>query len=308
MNRKQRREEAKKNGIKNKPTAFKPPVASIPYKDVHKVVEKEIDEIRLEAANRSLNMYMGGSVVTLIEQYGWSLEEVEQFIERVINKLEAVCASRLQFEELMNLCGSYGMKLDKINWEKVEKDAQTTLRIIDLYEEMKEVSVKTDVFSLLNKGETDCAKIANKLSVSKKTVETYKTAWNKMHKKNEQPKDLSEMDPAEFADKLFENEVEEITSEQANKELQEDVKEITKGEMIEKVKEVPVMEEKKVLVVPAKERKFAVKRTVEIEAEFGTYTIQNQVADMKLETREMGLTKTDLIAFAEELQAVAAEM
>lgn len=308
MNRKQRREEAKKNGIKNKPIAFKPPVASIPYKDVHKVVEKEIDEIRLEAANRSLNMYMGGSVVTLIEQYGWSLEEVEQFIERVINKLEAVCASRLQFEELMNLCGSYGMKLDKINWEKVEKDAQTTLRIINLYEEMKEVSVKTDVFSLLNKGETDCAKIANKLSVSKKTVETYKTAWNKMNKKNEQPKDLSEMDPAEFADKLFEHEVEEITSDQATGELQEDVKEIAKGNTIEKEKEVQAMEEKKVLVVPAKERKFEVKRTVEIAAEFGTYTIQNQVADVKLATSEMGLTKTDLLAFAEELQAVAAEM
>lgn len=308
MNRKQRREEAKKNGIKNKPIAFKPPVASIPYKDVHKVVEKEIDEIRLEAANRSLNMYMGGSVVTLIEQYGWSLEEVEQFIERVINKLEAVCASRIQFEELMNLCGSYGMKLDKINWGKVEKDAQTTLRIIDLYEEMKEVSTKTDVFSLLNKGETDCAKIANKLSVSKKTVETYKTAWNKMHKKNEQPKDLSEMNPAEFADKLFENEVEEITSGHAKGELQEDVKEITKGNTIEKEKEVQAMEEKKVLVVPAKERKFEVKRTVEIAAEFGTYTIQNQVADVKLATSEMGLTKTDLLAFAEELQAVAAEM
>lgn len=308
MNRKQRREEAKKNGIKNKPIAFKPPVASIPYKDVHKVVEKEIDEIRLEAANRSLNMYMGGSVVTLIEQYSWSLEEVEQFIERVINKLEAVCASRLQFEELMNLCGSYGMKLDKINWGKVEKDAQTTLRIIDLYEEMKEVSTKTDVFSLLNKGETDCAKIANKLSVSKKTVETYKTAWNKMHKKNEQPKDLSEMNPAEFADKLFENEVEEITSGHAKGELQEDVKEITKGNTIEKEKEVQAMEEKKVLVVPAKERKFEVKRTVEIAAEFGTYTIQNQVADVKLATSEMGLTKTDLLAFAEELQAVAAEM
>ena len=308
MNRKQRREEAKKNGIKNKPIAFKPPVASIPYKDVHKVVEKEIDEIRLEAANRSLNMYMGGSVVTLIEQYGWSLEEVEQFIERVINKLEAVCASRLQFEELMNLCGSYGMKLDKINWEKVEKDAQTTLRIINLYEEMKEVSVKTDVFSLLNKGETDCAKIANKLSVSKKTVETYKTAWNKMHKKNEQPKDLSEMNPAEFADKLFENDVEEITSDQVKGELQEDVKEIAKSKTIKEKKEVPVMEERKVLAVPAKERKFEVKRTVEIAAEFGTYTIQNQVADVKLETREMGLTKTDLIAFAEELQAVAAEM
>lgn len=308
MNRKQRREEAKKNGIKNKPIAFKPPVASIPYKDVHKVVEKEIDEIRLEAANRSLNMYMGGSVVTLIEQYGWSLEEVEQFIERVINKLEAVCASRLQFEEFMNLCGSYGMKLDKINWEKVEKDAQTTLRIIDLYGEMKEVSTKTDVFSLLNKGETDCAKIASELSVSKKTVETYKTAWNKMQKKNEQTKDLSEMNPAEFADKLFENEVEVTTSEQKNKELQADAKEIAKSKIMKEEKEAPVMEERKVLAVPAKERKFEVKRTVEIEAEFGTYTIQNQVADVKLATREMGLTKTDLIAFAEELQAVAAEM
>lgn len=308
MNRKQRREEAKKNGIKNKPIAFNPPVASIPYKNVHKVVEKEIDEIRIEAANRSLNMYMGGSVVTLIEQYGWSLEEVEQFIERVINKLEAVCASRLQFEELMNLCGSYGMKLDKINWEKVEKDAQTTLRIIDLYEEMKEVSTKTDVFSLLNQGETDCAKIANALSVSKKTVETYKTAWNKMQQKNEQPKDLSKMNPAEFADKLFCEEAEEIAPKQVTEELQEDVKEIAKSKTIKEDKEVPVMEEKKVLAVPAKERKFAVKRTVEIEAEFGTYTIQNQVADMKLETREMGLTKMDLIAFAEELQAVAAEM
>lgn len=301
MNRKQRREEAKKNGVKNKPIAFNPPVASIPYKDVHKVVEKEIGEIRLEAANRSLNMYMGGSVVTLIEQYGWSLEEVEQFIECVITKLEAVCASRIQFEELMNLCGSYGMKLEKINWEKIEKDAQTTLRIIDLYGEMKEVSTKTDVFSLLNKGETDCAKIASELSVSKKTVETYKTAWNKMQKKNEHTKDLAKMNPAEFADKLFENEAEEITYDMENKEIAE-------SKTIEKEKEGQVMEERKVLAVPAKERKFKVKKTVEIEAEFGTYTIQNQVADVKLATREMGLTKTDLIAFAEELQAVAAEM
>ena len=301
MNRKQRREEAKKNGVKNKPIAFNPPVASIPYKDVHKVVEKEIGEIRLEAANRSLNMYMGGSVVTLIEQYGWSLEEVEQFIERVITKLEAVCASRIQFEELMNLCGSYGMKLEKINWEKIEKDAQTTLRIIDLYGEMKEVSTKTDVFSLLNKGETDCAKIASELSVSKKTVETYKTAWNKMQKKNEHTKDLAQMNPDEFADKLFENEAEEITHDLENKEIAE-------SKTIEKEKEGPVMEERKVLAVPAKERKFKVKKTVEIEAEFGAYTIQNQVADVKLATREMGLTKTDLIAFAEELQAVAAEM
>ena len=301
MNRKQRREEAKKNGVKNKPIAFNPPVASISYKDVHKVVEKEIGEIRLEAVNRSLHMCIGGSVVTLIEQYGWSLEEVEQFIERVITKLEAVCASRIQFEELMNLCGSYGMKLEKINWEKIEKDAQTTLRIIDLYGEMKEVSTKTDVFSLLNKGETDCAKIASELSVSKKTVETYKTAWNKMKKKNEHTKDLAQMNPDEFADKLFENEAEEITYDLKNKEIAE-------SKTIEKEKEGQVMEERKVLAVPAKERKFKVKKTVEIEAEFGAYTIQNQVADVKLATREMGLTKTDLIAFAEELQAVAAEM
>lgn len=331
MNRKQRRAAEKQMGcaskVRNTPVKPIAPLAPLDIEALkarHPELTSAIDRFevncKLDAANEIFNLVFSAVLISLHDKYDFNADQLNHLISYAVNHIDCVKSGFVTDGDLMLLVEELGVIVAKLDYSKILHTAQQTNDRLKVYfEEVEAMNNMEKSFKLFDKGVTDSKVVAEKLGVKVSTIYKYKQMWNKSK--------IEDMTPEQFADKLFggedevkkvkdtvkkaidlEKPVVEVTPEQAVEELKEVVEEIKKEEVAVMEENKVVEAQKKVLDIPAKGRKFEVKRTVEIEAEFGAYTIVGNVAEVMLETREMGLTKADLLAFAEELQAVACEM
>lgn len=318
MNRKQRRAAEKKVGVADRVrnTPLKPVLPLAPltiaalknkYPDITNAIDKFEVDCKLDAANEIFNLVFSSVLISLHDKFDFNAEQLNNLVSYAVNHIDCVKSGFVTKGDLMLLAEELGVQVAHLDYSQIDHTAQQTHDRLKIYfEERENMSRQEQAFDLFDKGVTDCNIVAAELGVKISTAYTYKWAYKQ--------RQLENMTPDEFADEIFEEEVTDITATQETEELKEATAEIQEGEeklqeVEEKIQEeVKVVDEKKVLDIPAKARKFEVKRTVDITAEFGTYSITGAVVDVKLDTAEMGLTKADLLAFAEELQAVAGEM
>lgn len=312
MNRKQRRAQAKENKsiIQGQIAPKVVPGREQFRKEINRQLDFEIDKVRMEAANRSFNLIIGAMILILLDA-GSTVVEVEHLIHKIVDKMEGVMGNGITFEELMHTCNEKGFAIGDMDYEKVKKTSSEVMKLIEKYEGMKDMSTRTDCYALFQKGETDCSKIANQIGVSKKSVEGYKTAWNKEQKKM---KKAAEMTADELAESLFgEDEVQEITSDQATQELKEAVQEIVNKALVveDHIAEVGKMVEEKIQN-EVKEMKKGLRKVVKviaIEGEFATYGPVDACKSWSIEIdgQVLVLSKEQMRTFGEELIQVAEE-
>lgn len=311
MNRQQLRKAKKQLEMANKinKTPFAPMLSQKEQfkRQIDQQLERELDKVRMEAANRSFNLILGGMILTLLEE-GNSVDSIETLIHSIMNKTEATMGNGITFEELMETCRQQGFAIGDMDYDKVKKDADEVMDLIKKYEGMKEMSKKTDVFALCNKGQTDVVEIAKKLSIPKTTATTYIALWKK------QNKDMKSMSTEELADKLFEEEepvaqeeVVEMTTEQAKEELKELVEEINKSADVEAehVPEVGKMIEEKIVEQAGLKKIYKLEG---IEGQFATYKPTAFATwDIELDGQIFSLSREQMKVFAKELEQVAEE-
>lgn len=312
MNRKQRRQ-AEKQKNSNTIGTIKPPFVSGKdqvRREIDRQIDTEIDRIRTEAANRSLNLIMGAMILVLTAD-GNNVKEVEHLIHRIVDKMEGVMGNGITFEELMHTCSQKGFAIGDMDYNKVKKTADEVMTLIEKYEGMKDMSTRTDCYSLFAQGETDCSVVANKVGCSKKSAEGYKTAWNKEQKKL---KKVADMTADELAERLFgEDEVQEIAATRETEELKESVKETVNKALIveDHIAEVGKKVEEKIQE-EVKEMKKGLRKVVKviaIEGEFATYqpVDAGKGWSIEIEGQVFVLSRTQMDTLAEELKQVAEE-
>lgn len=312
MNRQQLRKAKKQLEMANKinKTPFAPMLSQKEQfkRQIDQQLERELDKVRMEAANRSFNLILGGMILTLLEE-GNSVESIETLIHSIMDKTEATMGNGITFEELMETCRQQGFAIGDMDYDKVKKDADEVMDLIKKYEGMKEMSKKTDVFALCNKGQTDVVEIAKKLSIPKTTATTYVALWKK------QNKDMKAMSTEEFADSLFEEEEQEDTvaqeevvmeTEEKKNELEEILEEIHKSGEADHVPEVSKMIEEEKIVEQAGLKK--IYKLEGIEGQFATYKPTAFATwDIELDGQIFSLSREQMKVFAKELEQVAEE-
>lgn len=280
MNRAQKRA----NKHKNTSTFIAPklPAGEIIKRQIRDELEKHEQEIRAEAGNRGIQLVLGGMSITLKEKYSWETGDIGDLIENILSTVESIADEKMTFEEMMNLCKDYGFEVAHIDHNKIKKSAEETSKFIEEYKELRGLAKKDEVFKMFESGEMDLSFIANELNISKNTVATYQTAWNKIQKKRE----LENKTPEDFVEDLFEENKEEV-----KEEIKEEIK----------------MEEKKPILEAAK-KKPVIRKIIEVDGEFGEYKIENQVVTLNLETGNMAMGLVQLRQMIDELQLVADNM
>lgn len=308
MNRRQRRQ-AEKQNKSNMTDTIKPPFVSgrdQVRREIDRQIDAEMDRIRTEAANRSLNLIMGAMILVLLEADS-TVKEIEHLIHSIVDKMEGVMGNGITFEELMYTCNKKGFAIGDMDYNKVKKTADEVMSLIEKYEGMKEMSTRTDCYALFSQGEADCSVVANKVGCSKKSAEGYKTAWNKEQKKL---KKAAEMTADELAESLFgEDEVQEITAEQATEELKEAVKKIVDDALVVEDHIAEVEEKIKEEVKEVKKGLRKVVKVIAIEGEFATYqpVDAGKGWSIEIEGQVIVLSRGQMDTLAEELKQVVNE-
>lgn len=268
---------SKRNKYKQVP--FRPPIRTPAPLDVTKMLESKVQEIeekiRLEAANRGLNLAVSALIITLHDKFGFNKERLERALEYSFNHMECAMAGYVTYEEMMQLCTGFGLTAHDIDLSKIEKSIEEIHQQFKNYEEMKEYMAKKDqALNLFEQG-ASIQDIMDKLGVSKAMAYNYQKEWKGAKNR---PSSADEL-----ADAIFGKDPEEQETNATNSEVktpQDEQTAIPKKWLVEKSK------------------------TVTYQGEYGTYKVTNELVDVKLETAEMGLDKKTLIGLIEELQEV----
>lgn len=275
MNRAERRRAAKEAGKKPKGLGNSRPILPQNLEEEFTGhIQRWETEVRLEAANRSLNLAASAFLVALHDKYGFDKGQLEEVLGHAFTQMECAWQGYITYEELMVLCEEFGIPAKDINYENINKSARDVQVTLLEYERMKQMAVMKDkIYALLEAGETDINVIAKKVGTTKGSVSQFKYMW-KIEKGKATADDL--------ADALF---------------PEEDTKDVEVVPENKEEKEVQIMSERKKLKPIS----------ITLQGEFGTYAVENKVVTVKLDTPEMGLDKEKLQELIEELQEVKSQ-
>ena len=289
MNRAERRRVAKEAGKKPKGLGNSRPILPQSLEEEFTGhIQRWETEVRLEAANRSLNLAASAFLVALHDKYGFDKGQLEEVLGHAFTQMECAWQGYITYEELMVLCEEFGIPAKDINYENINKSARDVQVTLLEYERMKQMAVMKDkIYALLEAGETDINVIAKKVGTTKGSVSQFKYMW-----KREKGKATAD----DLADALFPDEdpkdAEVVPNNKETVVKKEDIVPENKEE-----KEVEIMSERKKLKPIS----------ITLQGEFGTYAVENKVVTVKLDTPEMGLDKEKLQELIEELQEVKSQ-
>ena len=286
MNRAERRRAAKEVGKKGKSLAdTKPPIPKNLEDQLTGHIQRWETEVRLEAANRSLNLTTSAFLVALHDKYDFDKEKLEEVLHHAFTHMECAWQGYITYEELMVLCEEFGIPSKDLNYENVNKSARDVQITLLEYERMKQMAVMKDkIYALLEAGETDINVIAKKVGTTKGSVSQFKYLWKK---------EKGKATPEDLADALFPDEdPKDVKVVPENKDTVVKKEDIVPENKVEK--EVEIMSQRKKLKPIS----------ITLQGEFGTYAVENKVVTVKLDTPEMGLDKEKLQELIEELQEV----
>lgn len=290
MNRAERRRAAKEVGKKGKSLAdTKPPIPKNLEDQLTGHIQRWETEVRLEAANRSLNLTTSAFLVALHDKYDFDKEKLEEVLHHAFTHMECAWQGYITYEELMVLCEEFGIPSKDLNYENVNKSARDVQITLLEYERMKQMAVMKDkIYALLEAGETDINVIAKKVGTTKGSVSQFKYLWKK---------EKGKVTPDDLYDAIFEGEdPEEVEVVPDNKDTVPEKADIVPENKTEE--EVEIMSERKKLKPIS----------ITLQGEFGTYAVENKVVTVKLDTSEMGLDKEKLQELIEELQEVQGQL
>lgn len=315
---------------------------------INQELERAMDAARATTSNDTMNLVSSAFSIVLKEFYEFADESLKDVLAKVFEQLELCGAELVSIDEMMDLCRSYGIEtfIDEKDLNKLGEKIFNKQKVFDLLDQgmteiedlhmatgvcskdvsafrweynMKkyggfEMSKMSEVIKMLDAGVTDLKGIAKETGLKESSVRKYMTTW----RQDKQKDDIDALADAIFGSESVDFDVEKVESDtdlsMPPKTIDNDVEE---NKTLPKECENPnadrdkmVSEEKPkmVLNIPTKKRGPKITRKVEVEGEFGTYIIENRVANCRIGCVDMGLEKQQLLEFIEELQVVVGEM
>lgn len=324
MNRKQRRgleKQVKQNGVpKGQKEILQvsiPPIAPLTpeqlkakFPDMVHAFNKWEENIRMEAANRALNLTASAFMISLSDKYDFNTENLNKLLEYAFTHMECAWQGYVTYEELMTLCEELGVPSKDLDFNKVQKNIRQIREALYAHEQFKRewqdiMSMKDKIFKLLDQGIMDKFELIEKTGLSVASVANYKWMWKK-EKGQVTAEDLEEALFPDDGNTTEDNPVEE-----------EVVPETTTTESVKEFTAESVVEEAivscnydglvEVIETTMKQRRLkAISMT--LQGEFGTYKVESSGVNVILDTADMSFEKCVLQRLVEELQEVLGNM